>query len=343
MNYNYKTHIEDLISSDYYKNLFILRNIVEKTCDEYFGELQATKIDLFMITNGVSSPMGKGSDSLPIEIKFGKDNCYLVDSAQFGFEPLVQKSFELVYCFMPSFRGEDPDKRHLNQFFHCEAEVRGSINDILKISENLIKYIFRNVYDAYKRKVFVFKKHNFDYIPNLIKEQFPQITFDQAEEILNKNGLGNLVEKHDFGRNISREGEVRIAEIVGKSLRPVWIKNYDRDVVAFYQKPNPKNKESVLNGDLIFPSINGALGGEFIGMGQRQDSREEMLESMKRQGIRGIHNYDWYLNLRKRKDYKTTSGFGLGIERLLAFMLAKDNIIDVIAYPVLKNKPSYFK
>lgn len=75
-----------------------------------------------MLTPSVSSPTGPISDSEVIKIKFGKYDSYLVDSSQFGFEPLLLNRLDRVYCYLPSMRGENPDKRHLNQFFHCEPK-----------------------------------------------------------------------------------------------------------------------------------------------------------------------------------------------------------------------------
>src|SRR5258708_36502609 len=164
-------HIKNLIQDDYYVNLIKLRNSIEIACDTYFQNLHAPKIDLFLISKGVSSPMGKGSDSLPIPFKFGKEFVYLVDSAQFGMEPLVQKGFELVYCYLPSFRGEDPDDQHLNQFYHCEAELRGDYKKCMQIVEGLVKYLIKNIIDGYKTNIFTFKTHNFNAIEHISSKQ----------------------------------------------------------------------------------------------------------------------------------------------------------------------------
>jgi asparaginyl-tRNA synthetase len=94
-----------------------------------------------MLTPSVSSPMGPGSDSEAIPIKFGKYNSNLIDSSQFGFEPLLLNGIDKVYCYLPSMRGEEPDKRHLNQFFHCEAEIRGSIDNLIPIIEGYIGFL----------------------------------------------------------------------------------------------------------------------------------------------------------------------------------------------------------
>ena len=94
-----------------------------------------------MLTPSISSPMGSGSDSEVIPIKFGKYDLNLIDSSQFGFEPLLLNGIDKVYCYLPSMRGEKPDKRHLNQFFHCEAEIKGGIEKIIPIIEEYIKIL----------------------------------------------------------------------------------------------------------------------------------------------------------------------------------------------------------
>src|SRR5205085_2186791 len=101
---------------------------------------------------------------------------------------------------------------------------------------------------------------------------------------------------------------------------------------------DPTNPERVLNADLIFPSFQNGFGGEIVGSGQRQDNPKELLESMKRQEISSIKSYQWYINLRKDPSYQQTSGFGLGIERFIAWMLQLESIIDTSIYPVLKTE-----
>lgn len=336
--YNRKNHISNLIDNDYYKNLIKLRNVVELACDEYFQKLNAPKIDLYLITKSVSSPMGKGSDSEPIHFKFGNQHAYLVDSAQFGLEPLVFDSFDMVYCYLPSFRGEEPDAHHLNQFFHCESEMKGDYQKAMSVAEGLIKFLIKKILDAYNRKKFFFRIHNFDQMDYILSHKFPQITFDEVERILDKHKLSHLIEKRKYGRVITRKGELKASEFVSGNKNFIWITNYDRNVVPFYQKPDPNNPERVLNADLIFPQIIGGFGGEDIGSGQRQDNVEEMMESMKRQGLKNIKAYDWYMDLRRNPKYTSTSGFGLGIERFLAWILRLNSIYDVALYPVIKNE-----
>lgn len=171
-------------------------------------------------------------------------------------------------------------------------------------------------------------------------KKFPKITFEEAVDSLVKSGNKNLVNFTGLGRDILSEGEIKLAEIFDFNV-PFWIKNYDRDRVAFYQKPDPKNSNKTINADLIFPPIiKGAFGGEIVGCGQRQNKAQEILDSLSRQNIKA-EPYEWYINLRRLSNYATTSGFGLGIERFITWSLCRDDIKDAILYPRLKNIKTY--
>lgn len=337
--YNPSKHFENLIDNDYYTNLIKLRETIAKSCDSYFEKLLAPKIDLYMISKGISSPMGRGSDSLPVPLEFGNQHVYLVDSAQFGMEPIViNANFDIVYCYLPSFRGEKPDKRHLNQFYHCEAELKGDYKKCISIAEGLVKYILHNVVVSAKKKRFLFNKNNFSSAKVVSESSFPVISFDEVDTLFRKYRIKGGIERKSFGRVITPLGETMLCKLLTKNKLPVWIIKYDRDVVPFYQKPDPENQERVLNADLIFPGEMGIFGGEILGAGQRQNNIDELKESMKRQMIHSPKLYTWYIKLRNHPKYQTTSGFGLGIERLIAWVLAQDNIIDSAIYPVLKNQ-----
>lgn len=342
--YNPETHYLELTKSGYFHALIVLRHYIKIISDYYFGvKCGAKNIDLFMITPSISSPIGPGSDSKIIPIKFGKYNSNLVDSSQFGFEPLLLNEIDKVYCYLPSMRGENPDKRHLNQFFHCELEINGKINDLIPIIEGYIRFLseFLLTMPNILTKISLYPKKTLLNLHKIIKSQeFPKITFDEAVSTLIKSGNKHLVNFTKSGRDLTSLGELKLAEIM-KFKIPFWIKNYDRDRVAFYQKPMPDNTNKVLNADLIFPPISKeSFGGEIVGCGQRQDNSEEMYESLFRQNI-NPKPYEWYINLRKLPKYKITSGFGLGIERFIAWGLCRDDIKDVILYPRLKNVKTY--
>lgn len=338
--YDPKTHYLRVADSEYFHYISELRHKIHIATDEYWSSKQnATSIDLFMLTPSISSPMGPSSDSEAIPIHFGGLDTFLVDSAQFGLEPLLLNGFEKVYCYLPSLRGEDFDNRHLNQFYHCEAEINGSLEELIPLIDEYVKHLLKMLLENDKlisllsANYEVTKKAIYD---SLAQQDFPRISFDDAVNLLEDNGKGNLIVYSDSGRSFSTSAEIELAVILDHKA-PFWVYGYDRDTVPFYQKPDPKNSERVLNADLIFPPIlKNAFGGEGVGCGQRQDSEPEMFTSLKRQGISG-EAYEWYIHMRTLPQYKTTSGFGLGIERFMAWILGRDNIRDMILYPRLKG------
>lgn len=343
-NYDPATHYIEVGDSKYYKALIVMRNNIKKACDFYWSDIQgAYNVDLFMMTPSVSSPMGPGSDSEAVEIKFGNLKTFLVDSSQFGFEPILLNGIEKVYCYLPSMRGEDPDSRHLNQFYHCEAEIKGGIEDLIPQMESFVKLLAETCLsmpnllrliseDVDRSNLFLNSMVN--------SEKFEQIEFSEAVNLLKNNGMGQYVNTTEHGSDISSKGELELLKIL-KADRPIWMRNFDRGRVAFYQKPLDGNSDKVINCDLLFPQIiKNSFWGEIIGAGQRQDNREEMLDSLKRQRIDPAP-YEWYMNLRNNNDYTTTSGFGLGVERFIAWVLCKEDIKDVILYPRLKNILTY--
>ncbi len=338
--YNPKSHYLELTRSKYFRALVALRHHIKMSTDYYFGVTRGAKnIDLFMITLSISSPTGPGSDSEPLPIAFGKYNSNLVDSSQFGFEPLLLNGIDEVYCYLPSMRGENPDKRHLNQFFHCEAEVVGDFEKLIPIIEGYIKALSEVVLampNVLKKIGVDYKKSNTMLKLVIDTKQFPRITLDEAVDTLVECGYEKHVTFTSHGRDISSKGSVVLASLCGFKT-PFWITSFDRDRVPFYQKPDPNDLDKVINADLVFPPVvEGGFGGEIVGCGQRQDDPQEMLDSLKRQKV-SKGPYEWYIDLRRQPSYKTTSGFGLGIERFLAWSLGRDDIKDVILYPRLKN------
>ena len=342
--YSPEIHYLDVASKEYFFALLVLRHYLKLAGDQYFASrVKAKNIDLFMLTSSISSPCGPGSDSQAIKINFGNLETFLVDSSQFGFEPLLLNRFDKVYCYLPSMRGELPDARHLNQFFHCEMEMKGVLGDLIPAIEGYIKCLCATMLkmNATIDRLSDSPEKSKTALARIVKSDFlPSIEFDDGVRMLSKNNRKEFVNFTRHGRDITTGGEAKLAQITEFNL-PFWLKNFDRDRVPFYQKPCPDNREKTINADLIFPAlVEGAFGGEVVGSGQRQDNPSEMYESLKRQGGISAEPYEWYINLRRLPNYATTSGFGLGIERFLAWALAKPCIKDVIIYPRLKNVAS---
>ncbi len=338
--YSPYNHYLDISNKPYFRALLALRHIFKQASDIYWGlETKAMNMDLFMMTPSVSSPMGPGSDSEAIKIKFGQLETYLVDSSQFGFEPILMNGVDKVYCYLPSMRGENPDKRHLNQFYHCEVEIRGTIEDLTPLIEGYIRFIAQTFLSVPNlcRALSESSDNTINALESIVsRKKFDRISFDSAVNILCENGFQDLILHNQYGRTIGSMGELALMQVLGNKC-PVWLERFDRDTVAFYQKPDPSDYNKVINADLLFPPlVEDSFGGEIVGAGQRQDSSSEMIESIERQGL-DIEPYKWYASLRDEPGYQTTSGFGLGVERFLTWMLCKDDIKDVIFYPRLKD------
>ncbi|HEX6977427.1 MAG TPA: amino acid--tRNA ligase-related protein [Patescibacteria group bacterium] len=342
--YNKDTYSLDIAKAGYYQALVVLRHFIKLASDVYWGEMQAAyNVDLFMLTSSVSSPMGPGSDSEAVRLKLGELDTFLVDSSQFGFEPILLNNIKKLYCYLPSMRGEDPNKRHLNQFFHCEAEIVGELKDLRPQIEGYVKFLSEtlllmpNILDLLTTN----SKVSFKKLNDLSKaDKLKEISLDEAIKLLEDAGFGEFVNKTEHGSDVTSRGELKLMELL-KTGTPIWIKSFDRDRVPFYQSPDSNNENKAINADLLFPAIvDSSFGGEIVGSGQRQNNPEEMYESLRRQGL-DSKPYEWYINLRRLPNYKTTSGFGLGVERFIAWALCRDDIKDVILYPRLKNVLSY--
>lgn len=332
-------HINILIDDPHYEQLIRLRNEVAITADNYFQSKGAPRVDLYMVTGSVSSPMGKGSDSEPWPIRMGEIDTHLVDSAQFGMEPLVQKSFNMVYCYLPSFRGEDPDHHHLNQFYHCEAELKGSLEDSIVVVEELFGDFFKLLDKDLVSELI--EEDRLKLLREVSKNPIQRLNFEEAVKILENKD--EYVEVTPHGRKITRAGEIELSKRLYNHKSAFWLTNFDRDIVPFYQKPNPQNTEQVLNADLILPPVGEhGFAGEVLGSGQRQDSEKEMMESIERQAVVNPESYAWYIEMRNRPDYVPTSGFGLGVERLISWMIGTDDIASAAIYPVMNTIKSIY-
>lgn len=334
------TYYKDISASSYIDGLVVFRHALKMVTHDYFSNsVGAQSVDLFMMTPSVSSPNGPGSDSEPIPIRFGELDTFLVDSAQFGFEPLLLNGLDKLYCYAPSMRGEDPDPRHLNQFYHCELELVGSYDELVPIMNGYVQALASCVlaFDQLLPFIAVDWEKTKQMMQRVIENDPMEVAFDDVLKKLDQESDADaLRDVTNHGRDIRPAGEKRALSLFAAE-GPMWIRNYDRDRVPFYQKPVADHSSSVINGDLIVPPVvEGGFYGEILGAGQRQDTVEEMYESLKRQGC-DPSPYEWYIDLRRDPRYKTTSGFGLGLERFIAWALGKSDIKDVAIYPRLKN------
>ena len=220
---------------------------------------------------------------------------------------------------MPSFRGEEADERHLCQFYHSEAEIVGNLDDIMSLVEEYIKYLSNKIIEKFGKTL----EKNIGDISHIekianSKKSFPRITFDEAEKELKRihsKDIEKYIEYNDGYRNITKLGEQEIMKLHDGYI---WITNYDNLAVPFYQKIDEKNKNTVKNADLLMGI------GETVGCGERHSNYNELIEALKKHEV-NEKDYNWYLQMKKLKPL-TTSGFGMGIERFLLWILKANDI-----------------
>ncbi|MHA1894492.1 MAG: asparagine--tRNA ligase [Candidatus Helarchaeota archaeon] len=275
----------------------------------------------------VQCPMFTGSavegGSTLFKLKYFDKNAYLTQSSQFYLETLIF-GLEKVWTIAPSFRAEKSrTTRHLTEFWMLEAEIaHADLNDILIIQEELVSHICKEIAMECKDELSVFNLRPDDLLQ--YKAPFPRITYDKALEILNDEKM-----PIEWGEDLGTEEEKILTH---KFELPVFVINYPKKAKAFYHHVDPENASIVNCADLLAPSGY----GEIIGGGQRIDSKEILLQRIKEENL-NPSDYEWYLDLRRYGSIKH-SGFGLGIERVIRWLLKLENIRDTLPYPRTINR-----
>jgi asparaginyl-tRNA synthetase len=250
-------------------------------------------------------------------VKYFDQNLYLTQSSQLYLEILIY-SLEKVYCIAPSFRAEKSRTiRHLTEYWHIEGEWPFSdMDNLMRFEEKLMAYICQQTAEKCKAEL---EELSVD-VSKLtsVKTPFPKITYTEAIERLGKKGA-----KLQWGDDLGYEDEKTLAEEFGK---PFFVYDYPTAIKAFYCKTHRDRPEVAMSVDMLVPRI-----GEVSTGGAREDDKEALIKRIKEMGLKE-EDYDWYLDLRR---YGTVPhvGFGMGLERLLAWMLDLENIIDAIPFP----------
>ncbi len=250
-------------------------------------------------------------------LKYFDQDLYLTQSSQLYLEILIY-SLENVYCIAPSFRAEKSRTiRHLTEYWHMEAEWPfADMNDLMKFEEGLMAHVCQTIGDTCQKE---FTEIGADMAKlKAVKTPFPRITYAEAIERLKpKNPSLN------WGADLGYEDEKVLAEDFGK---PFFVYDYPTAIKAFYCKTYKEHPEIAMSVDMMVPRI-----GEISTGGAREEDKDMLITRMKTQGLKP-EDYEWYLDLRR---YGTVPhvGFGMGLERLLTWMLDLDNILDAIPFP----------
>ena len=256
--------------------------------------------------------------------KYFEEDAYLSQSGQLYMEAAAM-AFGRVFSFGPTFRAEkSKTRRHLIEFWMIEPEMAFMNHDeSLEVQEQYVSFLVKSVLDNCELELKTLERD----VSKLeaIQAPFPRISYDDAITLLKDKGFTDIEWGEDFGA----PHETAIAESFEK---PVFITNYPKDIKAFYMKPDPDREEVVLCADLIAPEGY----GEIIGGSQRIDDLSLMEKRYEEHGLTD-DAYKWYLELR-RYGSVPHSGFGLGLERTVAWLSGVEHVRETIPFPRLLNR-----
>lgn len=265
---------------------------------------------------------------------FGKET-YLTVSGQLNVETFCT-AMSKVYTFGPTFRAENSNtSRHLAEFWMIEPELAfADLSDIAQLAEDMLKYVFKAVLAERADDMAFFaqriNKEAISRLEKVIQQDFVRMDYTDAIQILQDSGK-NFEFPVEWGVDLSSEHERYLAEEhVGA---PIIMQNYPKDIKAFYMRMNEDGK-TVAAMDILAPGI-----GEIIGGSQREERLDRFDQRLDEMGL-CKEDYSWYRDLRR---YGTVphSGFGLGFERLVAYVTGMQNIRDVIPFPRSPGNAEY--
>jgi asparaginyl-tRNA synthetase len=281
----------------------------------YFHEKNYTNIDTPILTGSV----GESAGTLFSTEYFDLGKAYLAQTGQLYLETAIF-AHSKVYCFGPTFRAEkSKTRRHLTEFWMLEAETAYIGNEEnLDLQDDFVRTVIRRTVAHCKHELLVLER-DLEKILGYVSDPFPRIDYDEAISILQKKGV-----EIEWGEDINAEGENLITEEFSSA---VFIRNYPKSIKAFYMKENPSNPKTVLCADLIAPE--GV--GEIIGGSEREEDFDKIMAKIKEEGL-PEDGYDWYLDLRKYGSVPH-AGFGLGLERLVAWIGGLPHVRECIPFP----------
>lgn len=305
------------LSSSWYKNLSLIQNEFVMVSNCFYEKNGYMQMSLPITTSCISSPMGLGSDSLPVKISMFGIDTYLADSMQFMLEYGCRMHNCGCYYIMPSFRGEQADNRHLSQFVHSEAEIPGTLEDVMKIIENYLFFLNENMLSKCINTILQMT----DSVAHVNKltngYSIPKTSYLEMLNLIKQAPDGDSMVDYINGckyPNINSKGGKFILDQFDGA---VWLMYFPEDLVPFYQAID-KNEELALNADLL-------LGyGEVVGCGQRHKNIDDVYKSLKRHQV-NPEPYEWYMQMKQEYPLQT-SGFGMGMERYLLWLLNCDDI-----------------
>jgi asparaginyl-tRNA synthetase len=291
-----------------------VRNEIEHAISDFFYQRDFIRVDTPILTGSIGEQAGE----LFATEYFDLGQAYLAQTGQLYGEAAAAAHGK-IYTFGPTFRAEkSKTRRHLTEFWMIEPEVAfADSNDNMKLQEDFVSYLVARVLENRQEELKELERDT-SKLAN-ITAPFPRITYTEAIAALQAQGSDI-----QWGTDLGADDETALAKAYDK---PLFVMNYPKAFKAFYMKENPDDPRTVLSNDCLAPEGY----GEIIGGSQREDDYDKLLARIEAQGL-DPKSYGWYLDLRKYGGF-VHSGFGLGLERTVAWICGIPHIREAIAFP----------
>ncbi|MEG2011376.1 MAG: asparagine--tRNA ligase [Bacilli bacterium] len=317
---------------------FKVRSIAAQAIHSYFSKNGYVYLHAPIITGSDCEGAGEMFQVTTLDISKGiKEEDYKNDffgkkagltvSGQLQAEPFAL-AYKKVYTFGPTFRAENSNtKKHASEFWMIEPEIAFTdLDSLMDIEEDMLKYIINYTKEHALQELQFLDKFVenglLDKLNSFVNSLSVRIDHKEAIKILKESNV-KFENTPEYGEDLATEHEKYLTEVKFKS--PVFVKNWPKDIKAFYMRVND-DLETVAAVDFLVPG-----SGELMGGSQREERLDVLIKRMTELGVSQDELY-WYINLRKFGGCKH-SGFGMGFERLIMYLTGVDNIRDVIPYP----------
>jgi asparaginyl-tRNA synthetase len=301
-----------------------VRAEIIKAVRDFFDERNFTLTDPPILT-----PAACEGTSTLFPVDYFEEQAYLTQSGQLYIEATAM-ALGKVYSFGPTFRAEkSKTRRHLTEFWMVEPEVAyATLDDIMELGEGLISFIVRRCLERRRRDLDVIGRD----VAKLekIEAPFPRLSYDDAVTMLQEgHAKGALESKFEWGGDLGSPDETYLSGLFDK---PVMVHRYPAKVKAFYMEPDPQRPDLALCVDVLAPEGY----GEIIGGSQRMSSYDLLVERIHEHGL-PEEAFKWYLDLRKYGSVPH-SGFGMGIERAVAWICGLEHVRETIPFPRMLHR-----
>ena len=295
-----------------------VRAEVSQAINDFFYTREFVRIDTPILTGAI----GEHAGTL-FKTEYFNETAYLAQTGQLYVEAACP-AFQKVYCFGPTFRAEkSKTRRHLTEFWMVEPEVAfADSDDNMRLQEEFVSYLVERALERCSEELQVLERETSKL--EGICPPFPRVSYTEALEILKGKGSNT-----EWGVDLGATDEAALME--DRDL-PLFVYNYPKGAKAFYMKENPDDVDTVLCNDLLAPEGY----GEIIGGSQREDDLNRLMARIREEGL-PEQAYAWYLDLRRYGSFPH-SGFGLGLERTVAWITGRHHIREMIPFPRMMNR-----